>query len=105
MSLPPPSPITPAEAKRQKGAALPREVLHVFNDLIVEKYNSEFNISQDEAIDRILEKMPHLKRHEIFERNWLDIEDMYSAAGWHIDFEKPDRGETFSAYWTFRPKK
>lgn len=105
MSIPPPNPITPAEAKHRKGSTFPPEVIRAFNDYLSDHYGPEIIIQQDTIIDIILIAMPHVKRQGIFDNGWLDIESVYKKAGWSVEYDKPAYNETYPASWTFKPGK
>jgi hypothetical protein len=45
-------------------------------------------------------------RKDIFDKGWLDIEDIYRAADWVVAYDKPGFNEThFEANYTFSKKK
>lgn len=99
---------TPQEAKDTKEKAIPNFVLEAFNQLLSEKYDDyAITITQDEAITRILALScnENLTRQEIFDRKWLDIEDIYRANGWSVEYDKPGYNESYTAFFKFKPKK
>lgn len=98
-------PFTPDEAKGGKVTTLPPEVIEVFNHLLAERYSSHIEISQPEVVGLILSKMPNVKRQEIFDKNWLDVEEVYDQYGWDVDYDKPGYNETYEATWTFTKKR
>jgi hypothetical protein len=42
-----------------------------------------------------------VSRQEVFDNQWLDIEDIYREAGWKVSYDKPAYNETYKAYFTF----
>jgi hypothetical protein len=103
-------PITPGEIVHEK--AFPSYVIRAFNELIQENYRGrESKVLQDDVIERILSyanvgakpEEPILTRAQIFELDYLDIEDMYKEAGWKVDYRKPDYNENpFPSYFRFK---
>jgi hypothetical protein len=94
-------PITPAEARGKKKESIPPEVFEVFNQLLTEKYAEDITITQNEVMTMILKALPNVKRQQVFDRGWLDIEDVYRSAGWAVEYEKPAYNESGEAFWTF----
>lgn len=101
-------PISPCDVTKAKLANIPDLVVEAINELISEKFNSRIGISavcQDDIIVRIMAKMPGATRDLIFEKGWLDIEDMYGEAGWEVEYDKPGYNESYPATFRFkRPK-
>jgi len=100
------SPIKPNEIAGRKEETFPDAVLESFNQLIAEKFSgNSATIEQDDVLKLMVDK--GLDRDEIFRRGWLDVEDVYRAAGWHVEYDKPGYNETYPATFTFRraPKK
>jgi hypothetical protein len=93
-------PISPDEVVK----TLPDEVIISFNELISEKLvRGTAQFTQKEAIARILTKMD-TTRQEIFNKGWLDIEDVYNAVGWKVAYDSPAYDESYEAHFTFRKK-
>jgi len=93
-------PIRPDEVAQAK--VFPKAVFAAFNELIAEKYQSRRAvIRQDAVIERILAKDPTLRRGDIFDKGWLDVEDLYRAQGWIVEYDKPGYCETYEATFTF----
>ncbi len=57
-------------------------------------------VLQDDVIKMLVEK--DIFSQTIFARKWLDVEGIYSEAGWKVKYESPDRGEDFDSYFTFK---
>ena len=92
----------------------PNEVKHVIPDLIIEAVNKLIQekwdgkravIKQCEILDRIVntnqDSPNYLTRGEIFEKHFLDFENLYRAEGWNVDYDKPAYCETYEPYFTF----
>lgn len=93
-------PIRPSEVTKK----VPNEVIEAFNELIEEHWKDEHvTVYQEAVVDRILLKMPHIKRPTIFDAGWLDVESIYQKAGWEVVFEKPGYNERGKAHFIFSP--
>ena len=107
-------PITPAEALGKSGENIPDFVIEAFDELITEgiRGSTSVTITQDEAVERIISKMPariadnlgHSRRDEIFEKNWLDVEELYREQGWEVQYDKPAYNESYAPTFTFSSK-
>jgi hypothetical protein len=93
-------PITPDEAEVRED--VPGEVFDAFNELIREGHGT---VKQVDVVTRILFKMPHVERHEIFNRGWLNVEGAYRKAGWTVQYDKPGYNESYEAYFTFTRRR
>lgn len=82
------TPITPGEAVNKQGSSIPEFVIKVFNELIIEgmRESSFANVHQDSVIERIT-KNRDITRAEIFDKHWLDVEPLYTAQGWKVNWE------------------
>lgn len=102
-------PITPAEAKSQRAASIPPEVFEAFNKLIVENLSSDggATFTQDSVIDILLRgylpECRETRRRALFDLGYLDVEDVYRAAGWKVTYDKPAYNEEGKARFTFQP--
>lgn len=96
--------ITPQEAAGKKSSSIPAVVIETFNEFIGASIsNGSVTISQDAVITALVKK--GLKRREIFDKGWLDIEQIYEKAGWIVDYDKPAYNETYPATFTFTSKR
>ena len=97
-------PITPQEVNKQKHKYLPEYVIQAFNELIAEKFFSgEARIKQEEAVSRILALCPDEKMTSsiLFERHYLDVEDIYRDQGWKVMFDQPGYNESGTSVFKF----
>lgn len=93
-------PIRPSELAKRKKAVLPNAVLEAFNELIAQHFSGgSATIKQDDVVTLMVKK--GLKRKEVFERHWLDIEEVYRAEGWNVEYDKPAYNESYPATFTF----
>lgn len=94
-------PITPQEASNE--AKIPDFVIIGINNAIKNNFiKSGFRITQDEIISEI-QKISDTERNTIFDKHWLDIEELYKDYGWIVTYESPDRDENFKPYFQFKP--
>lgn len=104
-------PISPSEAKAAKPSVIPREVLEAFNECITQRLaGNKAYVNQEEVLALIIVKLRQNRhtdrldsevRSLIFANGWLDIEDIYRAQGWRVQYEKPGYNETGEAFFTF----
>lgn len=103
-------PITPQEVGVAKAASLPPKVIGAWNDLIVAKWNgSSARILQKEALAAIVKAMwpnadPDTDLPEwntVRAKGWLDIEEMYRAQGWKVEYDRPGYCESYDAHFIF----
>jgi len=43
-----------------------------------------------------------MARDEIFDRGWLDVEDLYRISGWRVEYHKPGYNETYEPTFEFQ---
>lgn len=98
--------ITPSEAQARKAKEIPKQVLEVFNELIVQNYcNCSAIVKQPEALDCISARFPDVPRALMIESGWLDVEEIYQKAGWTVEYDKPGYNETYDPFFKFTGKK
>ena len=82
-------PIRPDEVQK----TIPDEIIEIFNALISENWDGcSAVIKQDTIVESIMERM-EIKRETIFEKRYLDIEDIYKKVGWKVFYDKPGYNE------------
>jgi len=93
----------PEEVLAARKESIPNVVFEAFNELIAQKFNGSYAyVGQDSVIARIV-KAGH-SRSEIFEKHWLDVEDIYREQGWKVVFDKPGYCESYEATFKFSKK-
>jgi hypothetical protein len=94
-------PMKPSEVAKAKQRKLPSAVIAVFDELIAESWHDgEAVVGQNEAVKRIAERLK-IPRQEVFDRDLLDVEEVYRKAGWKVEYDKPGYCETYEATFTF----
>lgn len=100
------APIKPSEIVTVKSTILPDGVMEAFNELIAQKFSGNYaQVYQKDVVSLILQKIPGAKRDDIFTNDWLEIEDIYRAAGWEVEYDKPGYTESYSPSFKFRLKR
>jgi hypothetical protein len=98
--------ISPNEVVAQKQKNIPEIVFEAFNELIADNFTEgSAKVKQEDVINLILSKSGFLSRQEIFDKGWLNIEDVYRGQGWKVEYDKPGCYETYSAFFKFKAKK
>ncbi len=98
-------PIRPSELVATRLEQIPESVINCWNNIIAEKWEPNAKRSlvfQDDIIAVLLEKHPNIERSDIFDKHWLDIEDIYRAQGWLVKYDKPHYTENYKANFEFR---
>jgi hypothetical protein len=107
-------PIKPEDITELKLNQIPDEIINAVNELIVEKWDgSRATIKQDEIINRYLsaiisgynEEDFQIKRHEIFDKHYMDFEEIYRNAGWKVEYGRPAYNESYEPFFIFKKNK
>ncbi len=98
------APIRPSEVSGKKGKVIPDAVFEAFNELIVKHYcKGVAAFGQQELMQTLAGK--GIASREAFANHWLDVEDVYQAAGWKVKYEKPDYNEPGDRIFTFKKRR
>lgn len=104
MSERPAKPLTPKEAIELKRQNTPRAVFDAFNQLLSQgKSGNSKIVFSDKQVVALMEQKG-LSPQEIYNRGWLNIEDLYEEAGWNVTRSGSDSDDAITHY-TFTPKK
>lgn len=114
--------ISPSQVAGQKAKSFPDYVFEAFNELIAARYTvGSATVKQKDVIALILEKANagisdeeidgeiagsgrSLSRAQIFDRGYLNVEEVYREQGWKVSYDKPAYYEDYDAYFEFRSK-
>ena len=92
--------LRPEDVVGEKLRTLPGEVLEAFNELISQDYvGGRATVLQNEVVRLMVAK--GLSRADIFKNGWLDVEEIYRAAGWKVEYDKPGYNESYEPSFTF----
>jgi hypothetical protein len=59
-------------------------------------------VLQEEVVAGLKKK--GLTEAKIFDKHWLDVEDIYRRVGWKVRFDQPGYNEDYKAYFVFTVK-
>lgn len=98
--------MTPKEVSVNKLTEIPGFVIEAFNNLLKKKYHpraASTLIYQGEVIKEMIKLAPYeLKKSEIYEYRYLDIESVFTAQGWKVKYcYCPDANNTDEHYFEF----
>ena len=103
-------PIRPDEVSALRAATIPDFVIEAFNELIAANFSgNQAVVRQCEAVDVILAKSrwrvePGLKREDVYSLHYLDVEHLYRAEGWEVEYDKPGFNENYEPKFFFRKR-
>ena len=96
-------PISPSEVVEQKAEHIPDEVFAVWDRMIAANWKNHCSVvMQSDIVEALIPLTGHHTRIEVFDKGWLDIEDIYRAVGWNVTYDKPAYNESYPASFTFR---
>ncbi|MGI9568841.1 MAG: hypothetical protein ACR2PH_03680 [Desulfobulbia bacterium] len=97
-------PIKPEDVDKIKSEHIPDEVIEVFNILIVENWDGSASVvNQDDAVLRIRDELG-IDSDQAFDYCYLEIEHIFSNAGWNVEYNKPAYNESHRPYFAFTKK-
>lgn len=98
-------PLSPTFATKE----LPDFVIDAVNAQIKKNYKfGPFRMLQKDLIKEIMNLAPeelNLKRQQIFDEGYLEIESVYNKAGWVVTYDGPGYNESYEPVFIFAPKK
>lgn len=105
-------PFSPKDAEVSKVSFIPDEVIEAVNTLLSQRYNDRsITIKLREVVAQAQKNFSYKSTDGIppdanvfYENKWLDIEPIFSAAGWKVTLDKPGYNENYVAYFIFEPK-
>lgn len=93
--------IRPCDIPQAKIDSIPEEVIAIFNEMIVKNMiGRRASFKQKDVAAKIAEFMG-VNQRTIFENNWLDVEPIFRAAGWKVEFDCPGYNESYDAFYSF----
>jgi hypothetical protein len=94
-------PIKPSDVAAQRRTIIPEGVIKVFNHLIAENYAGGESMVKQEAVIECLVR-GGFNRSQIFDKGWLNVEELFRASGWEVEYHKSDYTDTYDSYFVFR---
>lgn len=101
-------PIRPEEINVED--AFPDFVLEAFNNIITQHYRNGSSSFKDKEVVAEIIKMSEMKgnpvtKGEIYEQDWLSVEEVYAKFGWSINRDSPGWSERGDSTFKFKPNK
>lgn len=94
-------PISPCDIPYAKAKAFPPLVIQIFNDEIARKFtHGRAHVLQDNIVAKLV--AAGYSRQQIFDEGLLNVEEIYSDAGWDVTYDKPGYNESYAASFTFK---
>jgi hypothetical protein len=98
-------PIRPEDVAATKKAILPPEVITCWNNMIALKYSDgEARIELRDIIASITKAMNTTSKR-VLDEDWLEVEDIYRAAGWKVVYDRPGYDENYEPFFIFSKRK
>lgn len=97
-------PISPDEIPKAKKKYFPDEVIDTWNEIIATNFSSGSATVQQDDIVRALSSRLDITRNEVFNKGYLEVEDIYRAEGWKVHYDKPGYNESYGAFFEFKRK-
>lgn len=82
---------------------IPDKVIEAFNMFIARTFVVDRAIVYQDDIVKQVESVG-ISREDLFENRWLNVEDLYRAEGWIVEYDKPGFNESYPATFTFKVK-
>jgi hypothetical protein len=100
-------PISPDEIIQNLDKIIPAAIIQAVNQLLMEKYRGtgEVTIKQKDIVERAVSIDERLTSSIIFEKKYMDFEDLYRKSGWSVSYDKPGYNENYDAFFIFNKKK
>lgn len=96
-------PIKPSEMVQ----FIPDWVIKAANECISKHWvelEKRSHFTQDELMVFVMAHAPmDVKRKDVYDNHWLDIEPVYRKVGWKVVYDKPAYCENYPANFTFEP--
>ena len=99
-------PLASSDVTAAQVELFPDFVIETWNTVIAKNWSgTQSRILQDDIMLELIAASPVLiNRADVFARHWLDIEDVYRAEGWAVQYDKPAYNEDYPAYFVFKKK-
>jgi len=96
------NPILPEDIEGKWKNNLPDEVIHVFNELIVENWKprKSATVTYLEAANRIASRLD-IPVSLVYDKSYLEIEEVFREAGWDVEVDTPAINEAYEGYFVF----
>ncbi len=97
-------PIRPEDIVDNKIELFPDAIFATFNTLITQKFSAGVStVMQDDVVSML--KEVGLDIDEVYKKGWLNVEEVYRASGWEVNYVRPGYNETGKSYFVFKSPK
>ncbi len=98
-------PIRPEQVSAKSSELIPEAVFDCFNDLIAMNFcDGSAVVRQKDVVARMV-RHGKLRRKDIFDKGWLNVEAAYRQAGWKVEYDRPGYNEDYEAFFRFSHKR
>ena len=97
-------PLKPSEISKIKQTNIPDEVIEVFNELITANWKGTHAVILQTDAAKLVAKRLKITQQQVFDKCFLDIEDIYRKEGWAVKYDKPAYNEDYEATFEFSKK-
>jgi len=103
-------PLSPDAVATAFAESIPDFVIEAVNNLLQTKaHQGQAILRQDDIINECvrlaMQDGSSITRNQIFDNHWLDIEPIFEAAGWIVNYDRPGHGESYAATFEFTDKR
>jgi hypothetical protein len=97
-------PIKPNEVSDIRDSLIPDEVITVFNELILDRWNGSYAQFTVTDAANMVAKVLGIESNEIYSRHLLDVEEIFRKVGWVVLYDRPGYNEDYPATFKFSRK-
>lgn len=104
-------PISPDSVQGAANKSIPDFVVQAFNELIAKNWDGKrATVHQSAVVEKAIDiqTQQYKEKHQTsdwyipaFNYDWLNIEPLYEAKGWKVEYDKPGYCETYPATFKF----
>ena len=85
------NPISPKDVNKTKPDSIPPDVIEAWNRLIESSWKGGKAVIIQGEITDILQQIMNVPSSVVYQRGWLDIENLYRDVGWKVTYIPPKR--------------
>lgn len=99
------APLRPEEIIKDLDTIIPSPIILAINNLLKLSYrHGSAKIKLKDIIAEAIRLDDKLTETEMYEKKWLDFENLFEAYGWIVTYDKPGYDETYDSYFIFKKK-
>lgn len=104
-----PTPMKPIKSNEiidQLDTIIPNVVIEAVNNLLKEKFRGiSATILQKDIVAEIIRLDSKITSKQIFDKKWMDFEEIYKKNGWLVTYDGPAYNESYEPSFNFKVKK